>query len=138
MDPKYRVIVENWNKFVNEGTLDEENFEFPEDIQKKYLFQKMLKRDPEHKAVARSSQYQKGNYPGWSQNNGNFVIVDSEGVVYYRPFSRVEEAPPTETLFDYLRSVGLRDKGYNVPTEFAGQWQDTIVKNRFEEDISEE
>ena len=117
-----KLIIENWNSFIkeegeaaSERIDDGPSFMLDRKIQKAFaLSKRVMKSDRTRSEVARSSAYEKGHHPGYNVNNGNIVVVDSEGSIYYSPAyaSRAD----TDLLYKYLRDNNVPQRDYIVPT----------------------
>ena len=118
-----KLIIENWKKFANEeeqveeGIDDGSSFVLDPKIQKSFgLSRRVWRSDRVRSEVARSSAYQKGHHPGYKVNNGNIVVVDSEGSIYYSPADA--NRADTTLLYKYLRDNNVPQRDYIVPTAF--------------------
>ena len=117
-----KLIMENWNNFVNEeGEAvseridDVPSFVLDPKMQKSFaLSKRVMRSDRVRSEVARSSAYQKGHHPGYNVNNGNIVVVDSEGSIYYSPADA--NRADTALLYKYLRDNNVPQRDYIVPT----------------------
>tara|TARA_R100000995_G_C3363654_1_gene68555 strand:+ start:85 stop:459 length:375 start_codon:yes stop_codon:yes gene_type:complete len=111
-----QIIREELEKSMNERS--DSTFKLDPRIQKIFrLSRRVMDSDRVRSEVARSPAYQKGHHPGYSINNGNIVVVDAEGEIYYSPADA--NRADISALFDYLRKNNVPDRGYVVPTAIA-------------------
>ena len=115
MSKTIRLTEGQLRQIIRESLDQFSDWSLDPNIQKMYKLQKMLRFDRVYKEVARSSAYQKGHHPGYSINNGNIVVVDSEGQIYYSP-AIADGRADVNGLFEYLHKEGVPDRGYIVPT----------------------
>jgi hypothetical protein len=111
-----QIIKEELEKSLSERS--DSSFKLDQKTQKTFgLSRRVMRSDRVRSEVARSPAYQKGHHPGYSINNGNVVVVDAEGEIYYSPADA--DRADISTLFDYLRKNNVPDRNYIVPTAFA-------------------
>jgi len=108
-----KIIKEELENSMNERS--DSSFKLDPKVQKAFgLSHRVMRSDRVRSEVARSSAYQKGHHPGYAINNGNVVVVDGEGGVYYSPASA--NRADISALFDYLRKNNVPQRDYIVPT----------------------